>query len=305
MSKTVGFFGGSATRSTTHETSSQQSQQTQGGVSSALNFGNIGGGKKSTTNVTVTDLGAITRAFNATDKALEEVGRASADALAFGAGAITEIGDATEDALLFSAGALQEATAFSEGAVQSSFEFSQQTVDSAIAASETARIDSLEFAAGVLQQSASDRQVATDVVTQTQQDAFLFSAGALNEASGIIEGGLEAVDKAVGRANQLAIQSQENALVFSAGALQESLGSSEELQRQTLGIVSSITDKALTNIGDSTANTLSSLAEAQSKTIAQIGETSKSESAQSFDRLVKLAGGAFIALGLLVFIMRR
>lgn len=180
------------------------------------------------------------------------------------------------------------------GAVQGALD----TVDEAIAANERARLDALEFAAGTLESTAV-------TVRDTTSDALEFSAGAFQEASGLIEGGITAINESLQQVNKSNLQATQDALTFGAGAIQETLDFTLETQVKTLDIVEGIVDDTLGNVAQSTESTLASLASAQTQTIDAISETTKTETTQSFDKLVTVAAIALVVVGLAGILITR
>lgn len=266
----MGFFDSSSEQNA-NPVSAQQSQQTaDSSLALALNTTASSHSDATTVlNVTQTDYGALNKAIGVTDTALQFAGEA-------GAAAYQQIGAAQNNAYEFSAGVVQNAS----NAVTQQLSGLYDTVDKSLQASENARNDALTFAAGAIQAG-----------KQSQSDAINLVDNALTETLASNQ-----------KSQELTAQSANNALEFGAGAIQTALQTVTTENSTTLGLVDKLFSQTVEQLAGQTTKTLDSLAAAQTKTINTIGEQTKSESAQSLDKLIQVVGYALAGIAVLFLV---
>ena len=156
-----GFFGSGESRTESLTQASETGQQVEQGQ--AFSVSNIETGKKSTVNIdaTTTDHGAVAASLAVADRSVETAAGVVDDAIqASGIAAqlaINSSDDARRDALEFGAGALVEVSeAFNDSRTfvlesqESAFDFVGDSAERVLDASESARVDALQFGAGAL-----------------------------------------------------------------------------------------------------------------------------------------------------------
>lgn len=175
-----GFFGSGASSSETSSVAKETGQQVQGGQAINLDIDQGGRGSKaqSTINVSATDHGAISDAFEFTAGAFME--------------SLGGIADAQSDAYEFSAGAMKGALDAIGQSQDNVFAFAGGTMESTLSALDAARSDSLEFAAGAMESTGQTIADAMNIVYETNEnarfDALSFAAGSLETVLGTIAG---------------------------------------------------------------------------------------------------------------------
>lgn len=192
--------------------------------------------------------------------------------------------------------------------------------------------DSLEFAGGAFNRSLETVELALDKIEGASQDIKYFAAGSLELNERVLQAGLDAAGKALDfgedifsdalAATQTALfesrAAREDALEFGAGVLQQQ----GQFAAASLKAVQTSSSRAFDAIEDTTeqfgefaAGTIQYIRESQidgsvalseqaNKGLALISERTKSETTQSFDKLVKFAGISFAAVAALLLLTR-
>ncbi|MCU7841824.1 MAG: hypothetical protein KZQ94_20920 [Candidatus Thiodiazotropha sp. (ex Troendleina suluensis)] len=165
----MGFFDRSSTqRSSTNSNAALQT----GEGSIGLNLSNVGGGgkyAKTDVNISMTDYGAVDRAFEAVDSVFE-----------FAGGAVNRALDSSDaarvDSLMFGAGAVQAAFAEAESARQESSRIQQLALR---------QVQESQAQANAMVRENTAQSIGA--VRASTVDAMQFSAGAFQSALGSIE----------------------------------------------------------------------------------------------------------------------
>ena len=307
MGATGGFFGGGGKDTRLTTTTTEQGQQVSGGVALNTAIGNRSSffGNKNAGDQSFT---------------LNVLDQGAVDA------SIKLSGEATENALLFGAGAFQEAVSASERSqdqaialvgqgVNDSFTFAGGALTTVADLANKAREDAFLFSAGVLQNSQADIADQNEAVLELGRELFVIEQQNLEQTINAREnltrdalefaaGNVQALQDTTGDALSAIDSAVTQANTFSADIAAFAFQSSEQARNDALQFGAGSLEATLGLIAESTGNTLSSLADAQSTTIAAIGEQTKSESTQSLDKLIKVVGVSIAALAA-VFVFSR
>lgn len=285
-----------------------QQQQTQN-TSNQINVSDQGFALAGNNNTIVrTDHGAIEKAFDFGDKTLEFAAQNNQDAFAFAGGAFNRAIDtvessvgaverAAEDSLTFAAGAFNQALGFvgevgqaGVSTTEDALSYSAGAFDRALNSVDRANTEALVFGSGAIDELADAREDSLEFAAGTLQlgtsnlnSALQYTERAQTEANLLANKGIGAAEKAFNTGLASNERTTNNALTFGAGAFNTAIDAiSENAERQQL-LVTQFADKTIQTAVNST----------------------KTEAAQTIDRVLDLTGDTqknviYLGLGVLV-----
>lgn len=165
-------------------------------------------------------------------------------------------------------------------------------------------------------------EAAIGLVEDESENTRIFSAGVIEQTNQALGGVLVYADDADARRTEFTATQLDENRAFAAGALRETLAASAGTVDKAFSLVgqgfskfadglgsaltnnSAIASQTVSEITDFSELVLQDLNEQATQNIQAVSDATRSDAANSLDQVVKLAGVAFVVLGLTTVFMR-